>query len=361
MAALCSEAVCQIFQKIRQIRGAQTSVAVAAGFFLVRENRHCGVYRCFAVQQSTKCRISTNAVVMTIAADHTAVKSQFSNRKCRNGFQFCRQEIGFGHAVFFMQNVQDIQLDLFALLVLVERHRTYQQVQFFAADNFRCRTLHLLRCQMRQQVGHTEYRITGIFPDVYLYRSTVSLYHNTVQGQRNRSPLILLDTAIVVGLEHCQFMILIQRILLHIQTRRIDMCRTKTHTFCNRCSTDHCCNDRLAAVVDIDLIPCLQLHIRCERHKALFIQQCSCILGCFTFCLGRVQKCHVVRCKRIALLLCFRRNADRTVLRLHEKLFFFPFCLCFFRFHLKSLQFLNIFRIPEYETHFYTNAPYSVS
>ena len=62
------------------------------------------------------------------------------------------------------------------LLALVERHRAYQQVQFFAADNFRCRTLHLLRCQMRQQVGHTEYRITGIFPDVYLYRSTDSLY-----------------------------------------------------------------------------------------------------------------------------------------------------------------------------------------
>ena len=154
-----------------------------------------------------------------------------------------------------------------------------------------------------------------------------------MQRKRNRCPLILLDAAVIMGLEHCQLVILIQGILLHVQTGRVNMRSAQTHALCDRCSTDHSGNDRLATVVYIDLVPCLEFHIRSKGNESLFLQQSRRILCSLTLGFGRIQKCHIVCRKSIALLLCLRRNAVCAVLGLHKQLFLFFFCLCYLRFH----------------------------
>ena len=42
VATLCPEAVCQIFQEVRQIRRAETCVAVTAGLFLIGQDCNSG-------------------------------------------------------------------------------------------------------------------------------------------------------------------------------------------------------------------------------------------------------------------------------------------------------------------------------
>ena len=216
-----------------------------------------------------------------------------------------------------MQDVQNIQLHLLALFVFIKGHRAYQNVQFFSPYNFCSRALHLLRCQVRQKVCNAEDRISCIFPDIYSYRSAVCFYHNAVQGEGNCCPLILFNAAVVMGFEHCQFMILVQRILLHIQTGGIDMRSTQANAFCNRCGADDSCNDCLAPVVYIDFIAGFQRHARSKRHKSVVFQQCRGCYHSFPFCFGCIQKCNVIRCKSIAFCLLCGINPQSAV-----------FCLC---------------------------------
>ena len=54
---------------------------------------------------------------------------------------------------------------------------------------------------MRKQVSHAETALVRIVAPLDVDNGSVGLYDNAVESQRNSRPLVLLETAIVVGLE----------------------------------------------------------------------------------------------------------------------------------------------------------------
>ena len=81
--------------------------------------------------------------------------------------------------------INKYQLDSFAFFGFLERHRTNQNIQFFAPNQANRRPFHLFGCQMRQQVGYTKYRVAFSFADVDGYLAAVCLDDDTMQGKRN--------------------------------------------------------------------------------------------------------------------------------------------------------------------------------
>ena len=91
---------------------------------------------------------------------------------------------------------------------------------------------------MNQQITDTHYRIILFFTDGKLDHGTVFLYHNAMQSQRDRYPLIFLDTTIIMCIQKCHFRIFKQRVLLQIQSWRINMGTQNAHTLLHAACTD---------------------------------------------------------------------------------------------------------------------------
>ena len=87
---------------------------------------------------------------------------------------------------------------------------------------------------MNKKIRDHEYRIILILSDGNLLRRPVLLHDHAVQRQRLRHPLILLDAAVIMRIQISKPLILIERILLHINARRINVCAQDVHARRNR-------------------------------------------------------------------------------------------------------------------------------
>jgi len=83
---------------------------------------------------------------------------------------------------------------------------------------------------MDQKICDVKYRIFHILTNADLHNASVLLCNNTMHGKRQCHPLVFLYTTIIMGIQISQIRILVQRILLDIQSRRIDMCTENAHT-----------------------------------------------------------------------------------------------------------------------------------
>ena len=82
---------------------------------------------------------------------------------------------------------------------------------------------------MHQQVGDKEYRVVFIFAHVHFDGGAVLLHHHAVEGQGKRHPLIFLDAAVIMGVQVGEAAVLIQGILLHIDSGAVDMGSQNVH------------------------------------------------------------------------------------------------------------------------------------
>ena len=92
---------------------------------------------------------------------------------------------------------------------------------------------------MNQKIRDTKYRIRRILTDYNIDNSAVLLCNNAVKSKRKSNPLILLDSAIVVCIKKSKILILIKRILLNINTRRVNVRTKDMHTLFHRLSTNY--------------------------------------------------------------------------------------------------------------------------
>lgn len=76
---------------------------------------------------------------------------------------------------------------------------------------------------MWQQIGYAERRVGGVLADVHLHHLAVGGDHYAVQGQGQGCPLVVLDAAVVVGVQKREVVRLVQRVLLDVQARRVDV------------------------------------------------------------------------------------------------------------------------------------------
>ena len=83
---------------------------------------------------------------------------------------------------------------------------------------------------MNKKIRDKEYRIILILTNVELNCSAILSAYNTVNSKRHSHVLILLDTAVVVGIKICQTTVLIERVLLYIKSWRINVRSKDVHS-----------------------------------------------------------------------------------------------------------------------------------
>ena len=92
--------------------------------------------------------------------------------------------------------------------------------------------------ELNKQICDDKYRIIFIFSDGYLHSFSVLFDDDAVQCERLCHPLIFFYTAIIMSIKISKFFIFIERILFHVNTRRINMCSKNIHSLRNRSLTD---------------------------------------------------------------------------------------------------------------------------
>ena len=115
-----------------------------------------------------------------------------------------------------------------------------------------------------------------------------------MEGQGHRGPLVLLDAAIVMGLEVGDFTLLIQGHRLQVQTGGIRMGDDHAGTLVQGLLADDHKGYSLFAVDAVDLISGAQLHLRVELHKTGGTGGLHGHFHGFPLRLGPVHELHVV-------------------------------------------------------------------
>ena len=229
------------FQKLRHTvlkeSGLHTGGTDASDLFLVHQQTAGCSCRCLCKLQDRQQRgVGADTVVLSISRDHAAVQSAFSGFSCRNHLQLRGEEILFFKIIFFFQDAKDILFDsLFFLFVCLCRQRSAadQDIQLFSFDYLSRFFLHLLGSQMRKKIADVQDRIVFILPDHNIQDRTVFFCHNAVDRKRKGHPLVFLDSAVIMRVQISQVRILIQRVLLDIQSGRIDVCTKNIHPLCD--------------------------------------------------------------------------------------------------------------------------------
>ena len=241
---------------LEELRGHAGS-AHAADLLLVYQHAHCRLLRRGYRQLSFQGSVSAHAVVLAVAQHHAAVEAELAGAAGRHYLDLGGKEVFFLDAVLFLQQLQCEGLHRFLgcglflvggiFLVLDNQGAVADEhIEAFAFHNLAALLRHLLVAQMRQQVGYAEHRVALIVAHVHVYHRAVGLRHNAVQGQRQGYPLVVLDAAVVMGVQEGESVAFVHRVLLQVQTGAVDMGAQDVQARVQRLGADAGKNERLA-------------------------------------------------------------------------------------------------------------------
>ena len=205
-----------------------------ADFLLIHEQGDGGAGGGGGVELGQQARIGTHAVVVAIAGNQGAVQAAVARAARRNDLELGRDKVLLLDAVLVCQDGQDVLghgvLGLLGLLGALalgglhhERAVAHDDVEHLALDDLGSLLGHLVLAQVGQQVGDVEHGVGRILAHADLDVGAVLQRHHAVQGQRHGDPLVLLDTAVVVRVEAGDLVGLVERVLLHVEARRVDV------------------------------------------------------------------------------------------------------------------------------------------
>ena len=198
---------------------------------------------------------------MAVGQYHAAIQSGVPGAARGHDLQLGGDEVLLLHAPVPLQNGQYGPLHRVLLLFLFAAAlglAADQYVQRLAVHELRCGLLHLLLGQVGQQVGDAEHRVVVALADRHLHGVAVPLHDHAVQRQGQRQPLVLLDAAVVVGIQVGQVPVLKQRVLLDVQAGRIDVGAQYVHAPLNGHAAHHEGHEALVHPLAIHPIPRLQ-------------------------------------------------------------------------------------------------------
>ena len=194
---------------------------------------------------------------MTIAHDHAAVQAEIPGLTGRHGFDLGGEHILFLDIVLFLEDLE--QRCLHRLLFLVLQRLTAQDdIQSFAGDHFGGLLAHLLGGQVDQQIADAHHRVGGILTNDDVHFGAVLLAHHAVQRQRTGHPLVLLDTAVVVGIGVGKISIFIEGVLLQVDAGRVGVSAYDVDALIQRMLTDEEQHHGFIHAVDVHLVAGVQ-------------------------------------------------------------------------------------------------------
>ena len=91
---------------------------------------------------------------------------------------------------------------------------------------------------MNEQIRHAEYRVGFILADNDINDRAVFFRHYTVNGERHGNPLIFFNAAVIMRIHICKAAVFIQRVLLDIKARTVDMRSQNVHAVFQRLAAD---------------------------------------------------------------------------------------------------------------------------
>ena len=180
---------------------------------------------------------------------------------------------------------------------------------------------------MDQQIRDNKDRIIFFFTDTYLNCCAIFLCNHSMKGKWKCHPLIFLDSTIIMCIKISKLFIFIQRILLYVNTRGINVSSKNIHTFCQRFCTHMEQRNRLVHTHGIQFIS--------GFHFFSIFNDISDILISFCFCLFNCQ------CNTLALCLSGIKAVLVFCIHLFQsvQLFLTVSCPCIFSVHVILLLF----------------------
>ena len=215
--------------------GIHASGANGANLFLVGQDGDGGTCRSVALKLRNQGRVGAAAVVVTIAQDHGAIKAHVASRTCRNNLKLSGEKVCFLNAIEVLQDIDDVSLNSFLwlitlcisgfLAILAPNKWTIanNKIQHLALDDLGSSLSKLLSAQVDEKVGDAENRVSWILANAYVYDATVFKCKNAMNCQRNSDPLVFFDAAVVVGVKGSKLIAFLERILLDVQARGVDV------------------------------------------------------------------------------------------------------------------------------------------
>ena len=150
---------------------------------------------------------------MGIAADHGAVQTHLAHIVGGHGGQLGGEEVLFGDAVHVVKDAHHSVLHPVLALVGIGGAAD-ENIQTLAGDALGHGLFHLVGRQMGQQVGDDKLGVARLTADNHIHHFPALQGHNAVELQGDGDPLVLLDAAVVMGLEKAHLVRLIHGDLL---------------------------------------------------------------------------------------------------------------------------------------------------
>ena len=286
----------QIAHKGLERAGLHAGHAVRADLLLVHEQADAGMRGRFGqVKQGSGRRIGADAVIMAVGADKRAVETDVAGAKRRHAAQLCGQEIRLGHAVFAIKMLHYGELDLFAALFVhsLARDRADEDIEALALDDLGRLPAHLIGGEMGEEVGDDEFRVARLVAHADLDALDLALVadaDNAAQLERNGSPLILFNAAVVMGLEKGHAVVLVERHSADVDARRIQMRGGQADALSEALLADHGEHDALVTVDAVDLVAGLEGIVARPCAEALCLRHACDLLHGVALGLGLVEE-----------------------------------------------------------------------
>ena len=183
---------------------------------------------------------------------------------------------------------------------------------------------------MDEEISDTEHGVVRLLPERDRDCCAVFLDDNTVQGERYRHPLVLLDAAVVMRIKVRQPAVLIERILLHIKAARVDVRAEDIHAVFHRLCADMKEHNRLFHVDGVDLIPRAELRPLSDNVRQITVARrlgsAHRLLHTLALRLAVREKINISTCKRIhrRTFLCRIARPNRLFLIVAHNRAFLP-------------------------------------
>ena len=294
--------------------------AHGADLFLVGQDAHGSLGGILNGKQGVQLCVSAYPVVVAVGAQQAAVQTHLPAAAGGDNGQFGRQKVGLDQAVLLVEQLHDVQLHQVGAFAF-QRLGAQQHVQLLAFDALGQGLLHLIGGQVNQKVGDHQYGIVVIFTDGDGNDAAVLAVHHTVQSQGDGGPLVLLDAAVVVGLEVGDFAVLVQGIGLNVHPGRVHMGGADVDALGKRLGANHCQSDGFIPVVIVDLVTGLDIHAGDKGAVAPLFCFPHSPGGSFPLGLAGIDKGHVAFAVGFHFFTLLGSQLTQAVLGLHQQRF----------------------------------------
>ena len=256
---------------------------------------------------------------MAVGTDQGAVEADVGSLESGHHLQLGGDEILLHDVVLLVQVVHDGQLHPVGALVVLKGAAADEQVQAFAGDGLAQGLLGLLHAQVGQQIVNGELGVLRRAADRHGHGRAVLQGHHAAELQGDSHPLVLADTAVIVGLEKGQLRVLIERVGLEIQPGGVDVGRADVDALAEGPGTHHGQHQGLAPVDPVQLVARIDRHAAGEGLEALSLRQAHRLGYALPLRLACVQKLLVVLTIGLHIRLVLGAQAVVAVLGLVEQ------------------------------------------